>query len=352
MSLTYRLIQQHPHFHPPAGWELIRTIDMHTGGEPLRVIVGGFPAIEGENILARRRYIRRHYDHLRRALMHEPRGHADMYGALLLPPDDADADFGVLFLHNEGYSTMCGHAVIALARLSVEMGWIAPRSPETEVVIDAPCGRLSAYARLQGDRVSSAYFFGVPSFCVALDQTVDVPGLGMVRYDLAYGGAFYAYVDARPLQLSLSPGNYRQLIEAGMAIKRAVAKADQRIQHPFEPDLSFLYGTIFTGEALAPDCHSRNVCIFADGELDRSPTGSGLMGRLAIHYARGDIGLSEVIRVESILGSTFTGSVAGEQRYGDFPAIVPRVEGTAFITGQHTFLIDPDDPFRTGFFLR
>ena len=148
MSDTYRKLLQRTHFTAPAGWRRIRTIDMHTGGEPLRVIVEGFPVSEGANVLARRRYVRRHYDHLRRALMHEPRGHADMYGALLLPPDDEGADFGVLFLHNDGYSTMCGHAVIALARLAVALGWVAAPGPEAEGGIDAPCGRLSAFARV------------------------------------------------------------------------------------------------------------------------------------------------------------------------------------------------------------
>ncbi len=352
MPVPFHHLLQYSRFTPPPGWHRIRTIDLHTEGEPLRVILSGFPSPEGANVLARRQYVRQHYDHLRRVLMHEPRGHADMYGALLLPPNDEGADFGVLFLHNEGYSTMCGHAVIALARLAVDLGWVARQAPETKVVMDAPCGRIIAYARVEEEQVKSTYFLGVPSFCVALDQEVEVPDLGRVRYDLAYGGAFYAYVDASQLDLALTPGQNRRLIEAGMAVKRAVMAADDRIRHPFEPDLSFLYGTIFTGDALGQDCHSRNVCIFAEGEVDRSPTGSGLMGRLAIHYARGEIRQGEEIRVESILGSTFTGSVVQTLPYGGFPAVLPRVEGTAYITGQHEFLIDPADPFREGFFLR
>ena len=171
-------IQRKKSFAPPADWHLIRTIDLHTGGEPLRVILDGFPEIGGDNILARRRYVRDHYDHLRRALMHEPRGHADMYGCLLTPPNDAGADFGILFLHNEGYSTMCGHAVIGIAKLAVVMGWVEKQEPETRVTMDAPCGRIEAFAKVENGEVTSVYFHGVPSFVLGTDLTVDVPGLG------------------------------------------------------------------------------------------------------------------------------------------------------------------------------
>ena len=230
----------------------------------MRVILSGVPLPEGRNVLERRNHMRRKLDHWRKVLMFEPRGHADMYGCLLLPPNDGGADFGILFLHNEGYSTMCGHAVIAIARLAVEMGWVERCEPVTKVTIDAPCGRLEAFVGVRNGKVGAVWFHGVPAFAVALDQWMEVPGWGRINFDLAYGGAFYAYVDARPLGLDLSGRDYFRLIECGMAIKRAVA-AETRIQHPFEPDLSFLYGTIFTGEALDSKHDSRNVCIFAVG---------------------------------------------------------------------------------------
>ncbi len=240
-------IQEHKPFPPPGHWHAIRTIDMHTGGEPLRVILSGFPQILGNTVLERRQYTQTHHDHLRKALMHEPRGHADMYGCLLTPPNDDGAHFGLLFLHNEGYSTMCGHAVIAITKLAVEMGWVPATSPETKVVIDAPCGRITAFAKMKKGRVESVYFHGVPSFVVALDKQVEVPGLGTIKYDLAYGGAFYAYVDARQLGLELTPDHYNDLLQNGMAIKGAVMAGNKSIRHPFEADLSFLYGTIFIG---------------------------------------------------------------------------------------------------------
>lgn len=339
-------------FQKPSNYLAINTIDMHTGGEPLRVILDGFPAIQGNSVLAARRFVKDHYDHLRKALMHEPRGHADMYGCLLLPPNDAGADFGMLFLHNEGYSTMCGHAVIAITKLAIEMNWVSINHPETKVVIDAPCGRIEAFAKMKEGKVESVYFHGVPSFIVGLNLAIDVPGLGSIQYDLAYGGAFYAYVDAAQLGLQLTSDNYAQLIQKGMAIKRAIIQSKQKIEHPFEEDLSFLYGTIFIGEAISDGIDSRNVCVFAEGEVDRCPTGSGVSGRMPLHYAKGEIAFGESLLIESITGSVFKGSLVKEVDYGPYQALIPRVEGTAFITGQHTFIIDPDDPFKEGFFLR
>lgn len=336
----------------PEHWHRIRTIDMHTGGEPLRVVVEGFPELTGSSVLENRRILMQQYDYLRKVLMHEPRGHADMYGCVLTLPNDTGADFGIIFLHNEGYSTMCGHATIAIAKLAVVMGWVQVEEPFTHLKIDAPCGRLDVSVRVENGQVLFSRFRCVPSFVVALDQAVEVPGLGRVHYDLAYGGAFYAYVQAEDLNLPLIPERYSEIIQKGMAIKRAVMANSDQVKHPFEPDLSFLYGTIFMGGPVSPGVDSRNVCVFAEGEVDRSPTGSGVSGRLPIHYARGEINLGDTLIIESILGSVFKGTLIEELDYGPFRALVPEVEGTAFITGQHEFLIDPEDPFRHGFFLR
>ncbi|MFV1979854.1 MAG: proline racemase family protein [Rhodothermia bacterium] len=329
----------------------ITTIDAHTAGEPLRVILGGFPEVRGSDVLEYRRFVQSNYDHLRTALMWEPRGHADMYGCLVLPPITTDAHFSVLFLHNEGYSTMCGHGIIAVTKVALEAGLIEVADPLTTVRIDSPAGRITAYARTDHGDVSSVFFDNVPSFVDELDAAVDVPGLGAVRYDLAFGGAYYAYVDASALGLGLDAESARDLIDAGMAIKQAVMDA-RPIRHPFEKDLGFLYGTVFVGPAHHPANHSRNVCIFADGEVDRSPTGTGVSGRLAIHFARDEIGIGEQIVIESIIGSTFSCSVLEETSFGPHRAIIPRVEGRAFLTGKHEFIIDPSDPLRDGFIIR
>jgi proline racemase len=336
---------------PPEHWLKITTLDVHTGGEPFRVITGGYPELSGETILARRRYAREHLDHLRTALMWEPRGHADMYGCIVTPPVSPGADFGVLFIHNEGYSTMCGHGIIAIAKVAVETGLVPAIAPETTVRIDAPAGLVTAYARLEGGQVTSVRFHNVPSFVVALDETVEVPGLGQVRYDLAFGGAFYAYVQAADVGLSCTPENFRPLIEKGTAIKRAVV-ASRPIRHPFEADLSLLYGTIFVEPPRGQGTDSRNVCIFAEGEVDRCPTGTGVSGRLAIHHARGEIAVGQPFVVESIIGSRFTGRIVETTTFGPYAAVIPEVEGTAHITGRHEFLIDPEDPLREGFILR
>ena len=331
----------------PDGWLSIRTIDMHTCGEPLRVILDGFPELEGSSVLEYRRFIKTNYDYLRTALMFEPRGHADMYGVIVTPSQVAD--FGVVFLHNEGYSTMCGHATLAVAKLAVEAGWVEVHDSSTEIKIEAPCGLLHAFVTSRDGKVVSVRFQNVPSFVVDLDQEVEVEGLGNVQFDLAYGGAYYALVDAASVGLRCSPTDYKSLIEKGMQIKHAIMST-REIVHPSEADLSFLYGTIFT-EA-SPSAHSRNVCIFAEGEVDRSPTGSGVSARLAIEYARDKVRIGEKIKIESILGTEFHCAVTEAVDYAGIDAIIPEVEGTAYVTGVNTFVIDPEDPLKEGFILR
>jgi proline racemase len=329
----------------------VRTIDAHTAGEPLRVIVSGFPQLQGTTVLERRRLAKEHFDDVRTALMWEPRGHADMYGCILIPPERADSDFGVLFTHNEGFSTMCGHGIIAVTTVVIEEGLVSVSGSQPTLRIDTPAGLVIAHANLRNGRVEEVSFRNVPSFVAQLDANVLLPGLGNVRYDLAFGGAFYAYVQAEDVGLECKPADYRALIEVGMAIKRAVMHG-RRIKHPDDAELGFLYGTIFIGPPESREAHSRNVCVFADGEVDRSPTGTGVSGRLAIHHARGEIGLDQSIVIESILGTTFSGRVLEETRVGEYKAVIPEVTGSAYITGRHEFVIDPADPLAKGFMLR
>jgi proline racemase len=324
----------------------IRTIDMHTGGEPLRIVTDGLPPLEGRTVLEKRRFFRENLDHLRTGLMLEPRGHADMYGAILTP--SADADFDVFFLHNEGYSTMCGHAIIALTRFVVATGLI----DKPDISFNVPAGRVEA--RAHGDatgRFLYTSFRNVPSFVYRRDEQVSVDGLGTVRFDIAYGGAFYAIVDAASLGMKLNSSEYARLIDAGRRIKHAVM-ARLPIEHPFEKELSFLYGTIFTADPEDSARHSRNVCVFADGEVDRSSTGSGVSARAALHHARGEIAAGEALTIESIIGSTMTVRVAATTQYGPHAAVIPEVSGTAHFTGEHEFWFEPDDPLRKGFILR
>ena len=311
------------------------------------MVVEGVPDIHGATMLERRRFAEAHFDDLRRSLMWEPRGHADMYGAFVGPPVDPSSDLSVLFIHNDGFSTMCGHGIIALTKVVLDTGMLPAEAPETVIRIDTPAGQIEATAQIPAGVVQSVSFRNVPSFVAALDQTVDVPGLGEVRYDLAFGGAFYAYVSAEDLGLSIDPSSTPRLIEAGRAIKQAVIDSGP-IEHPMEPGLGFLYGVILIGPAQDPEHHSRNVCIFADGEVDRSPTGTGVSGRLAIHHARGEVAIAESITVESILGSTFTGRVVGTTEVGGIPAVIPEVTGTAHITGRSELWLDPSDELGSG----
>ena len=337
----------------PEHWLRIETIDAHTEGEPLRVIVAGFPELEGDSVLARRRVARADHDELRRALMWEPRGHADMYGCLVMPPVRPGSDFSVLFMHNEGYSTMCGHGIIGVAKIAVEAGWIDGSGDERPVAIDTPAGLVRATAILDGARVREVRFLNVPSFAATLDRVVEVEGLGTVPYDLAFGGAFYAYVDADALGLPLTPAGATGLIDAGRRITHAVSSsAGGDISHPDDADLGFLYGTVFTGKAADPAHHSRHVCIFAEGELDRSPTGTAVSGRLAILRARRELPRDAEIIVESIIGGRFGGRVVDTTTVGGHPAVVPEVGGRAWVTGRHEFLVDPEDPWRDGFLVR
>ena len=336
----------------PDHWQRITSIDAHTAGEPLRVITSGFPDLPGATILAKRQYAREHYDHLRRALMWEPRGHADMYGCILTPPVTPDGDVGVLFLHNEGFSTMCGHGIIGLVKVGIETGHFSVTGTQTVIKIDTPAGRVTATAHIKNDRIERVSFINVPSFLLARDLTVEVPGLGMVMVDIAFGGAFYAYVNADSLKIALTDKNQSELIDVGMRIKRAVM-ASYEIRHPDgDPDLNFLYGTIFVKMTPGTGIHSRNVCIFAEGEVDRCPTGTGVSGRLAIHHAKGEVGLGETIVIESLIASQFSGRVVETTMINGMPGVISEVSGIAHITGRHEFLIDPDDPLANGFILR
>ncbi len=435
-------------WQPPAHWWQVQTLDCHTGGEPLRIILSGMPAPAGNTVLARREDCLARLDHFRQLLMYEPRGHADMYGVLLTAPERPDSLFGAIFMHNEGYSSMCGHATLALTKIALQCGLVAAESPVTSFRIDVPAGQLQVFAEIDADGApGKVWFDNVPSFRPTLGQgatlqpaaligaaapapasaaadgsfrvevlapdladkdyygghsaggsaehlpvhppehspehatgpaaagqlAVDVPGIGTVQYQLGFGGAYYAYVAADSIGLVLEPKQHPQIIAAGRAIKQAVA-AQVSLQHPEAPELGELYGTIFyqqlgfyqqPGFNQQSECQQqpaatpqqgerlyRNVCIFADGELDRSPTGSGVAGFAAILHANGVLKVGDTIRVRSIINSEFGVEVRQSLDHHGLPAIIPRVSGEAYLTGRQQFFLDPADPFSRGFLLR
>jgi trans-L-3-hydroxyproline dehydratase len=300
-------------------------------------------------MLERRAWAAKHQDRLRRILMLEPRGHTDMYGALLTEPERPDSDAGVLFMHNEGFSTMCGHGVIAVVTLALERGVITPRGDAASIVLDAPAGQIRCRATVVTQngvvRVERVAFINVPSFVLASGVPVRL-GSRTVPVDVAFGGAFYAIVDAETAGLPIDPARLTELRQTGMTIKRAVESA-VRVVHPAEPDLTGIYGTIFTGPATKPGADLRNVTVFAEAEVDRSPCGTGTCAVLAVLDA---MGLSnETFVHESIIGTTFSARVADRTTVGERQAIVPELSGEAWTTGEHTFVVNDDDPLREGF---
>jgi trans-L-3-hydroxyproline dehydratase len=330
----------------------ITTVEMHTGGEPVRIVTGGYPRLEGATLLAKRRCARERHDDLRRMLMAEPRGHADMYGAVLVEPDLPDAHLAVLFLHNEGYSTMCGHAVIALGRFAIDRGLVAATGAETEVRIQCPCGLVTAMVDTSEGKAGRVRFASVPAFAFARDAVILTPDWGPVTLDIGYGGAFYAVLPASALGLDLATSPAGRLVEAAMSVKQAAA--DQiPLTHPDDSDLAFLYGTILTDDVNPTSGKpTANVCVFADGQVDRSPTGSGVTARMALMHRRGQVatGASRVFR--SITGAEFDGRVIATTQAGPHPAVTVEVAGRAFYAGEARFWREPDDPLGGGFLLR
>lgn len=326
------------------------TIDAHAAGEPLRVITSGVPPLAGDTILDRRRDMAEHHDDIRRALLFEPRGHADMYGAVLTPPVTPEADFGVIFLTNEGYSSMCGHGVIALTTVLLERGMLGRSGPMAEVVYDAPAGLIRARATIDNGRVTSVAFTNVPAFLYARGVDLEI-STGPVRVDIAYGGAFYALIDAAALGFAVLPENAARLSALGMEIKCAI-DARMEVVHPEEPKLRGMYGTIICDTPRGEGAHGRNITIYAEGAVDRSPCGTGTSARLAALFADERIGRDQPYIHESVIGTTFTGRVVSETTVGEIPAVITEISGRGFLTGVHQFVFDADDSTAGGFLVR
>ncbi len=340
----------------------ITTIDAHAAGEPLRIVTAGVPPLPGETILDRRRAMFQHHDTLRQILLWEPRGHADMYGAILTEPVSPGSHAGVLFMHNEGYSTMCGHGIIAVTTMALERGLLMPGGDGTTIVYDSPAGTIRARARLESGgsggsggsgesggsvKVASVSFLNVPSFVLHGGLSVTLASR-TIRADISFGGAFYAIVDSEAAGLPIDPAHLPELRRVGMEIKEAI-EAAMTIVHPLDPGLSGIYGTIFTGPPSDENADLRNVTVFANAEVDRSPCGTGTAAVMAVIDAMGLLAGGKPFVHESLIGTRFTGRVASRTLVGDLQAIVPEIEGSAWITGEHTFIVDDGDPLKEGF---
>jgi trans-L-3-hydroxyproline dehydratase len=329
--------------------ETYRTLDMHTAGEPVRIVTDGYPALPGATILEKRRYAQARLDHIRRHLMLEPRGHADMYGVIPVEPSHPEADLAVLFTHNSGYSTMCGHATIAIARWAVEHKLVPVERPLTTFNLECPCGVVRVTVEVGETGTGAVTFESVPAFASHLDLSISTERFGRVRLNISFGGAFYAILPASRIGLSMLETPLETLIQAGREIS-AATRAQVVIEHPDAADLAFLYGTILTDDAAPGDAAaSLNLCIFGAGQVDRSPTGSGVTARLALDHARGALPIGSRRVFRGLTGEPFTGELLREARAGSRPAVIVRVGGRAYYTGTSTFVIEAEDPLRDGF---
>lgn len=329
----------------------VSTVEVHAAGEPFRIVTGGWPKPQGDTIVARRAWMKAHTDHLRRALMLEPRGHAHMYGGYLTEAVSEGADFGIVFMHNEGYSDHCGHGVIALATAAVELGWVERSTPETRIGIDAPCGFIEAFVAWNGEHAGSVRFVNVPSFIWQRDAVVQTPTFGAVHGDIAFGGAFYFYASGKPFGLSIREAEIERLTQFGDEVKQA-ANAAYKVAHPHIPDINHIYGTIIDNAPRHAGSSQANCCVFADREVDRSPTGSGTAGRVAQLFLRGALQRGDTLVNESIIGTIFRGHVRAETRLDRFDAVIAEIEGDAHVCGFAQWLIDERDPLAYGFLVR
>lgn len=329
----------------------IVTVESHTAGEPTRIIIGGIPHVPGRSMMDKKEYFRKNLDFLRTALMQEPRGHRDMFGALLVAPCDDEADLGVVFIDSDGYADMCGHGSLGLMTVAVETGMVEVVEPITKVNLDTPAGLVRGEVAVRNGSVESATLHNVPSFLYK-SISLRVPEIGKVPVDIAFGGNFYALVSAEHIGVEIGLKNSAELIRAGVMIKEA-ANREIKIEHPEKPEINQVFGTrIYDGKPTHPEAQVRNFMVLGDGYVDRSPCGTGTSAHIAMLYAKGQLKLNETSVHESIIGTTFSARALEEVMVGDYQAIIPAITGRAFITGMCTWTIDPADPVKYGFLLR
>ena len=330
--------------------KMLTAVDSHTGGNPERVVIGGVPPIPGDTMLDKLKFVHRNWDHWRTFLCHEPRGHGNMYASFLTPPTVPEAQFGVLYLEHGGYATMCGHGTIAICTVLVEMGLVEVKEPLTEIVLDTPAGVVRAQVEVSGGTAKAVTIRNVPSFLYKPDVEVQVPGLGTVKVDIAYGGNFYAILPAESVGLVIHPENATEIIAVGTEIWRAVNEQVE-IHHPDSPEINCINYTEFSTAPTHPEATMKNAVVVPPSGMDRSPCGTGTSAKMATLWAKGKLGLNEEFVHESIIGSLFYGRLVEETTVGPFPAAIPTIKGSAWVTGIQQFVLDPDDPFPTGFLL-
>lgn len=329
--------------------KVLTSVDVHVAGEPLRIITDGLPEIPGDSQLERRAYCKENLDHIRKTLMLEPRGHHGMYGCIITPPAEKGSDFGVLFMHNEGWSTMCGHGIIGVLTMGIETGRFQMEGTSRTFTIDSPAGKVVALAEVKGKKVSRVSFENVPSFVLEKDLQLTVDGRE-IKADISFGGAFYVILPSALLDLSVQKRDLPELKRWATKIKRA-AEQKVNVVHPLEPGLKGIYGVIYSDKPKLQTSDLRNVTVFANEQVDRSPCGTGTCARLASLHAHGEIREGESFVHESITDGQFKGTILGLEHVGGIEAVIPEVSGKAYLTGVHQFILNPEDPMPEGFLL-
>lgn len=329
----------------------IHAVDSHTMGEPTRIIVGGLPPISGKSMAEKKAYLEGNLDHVRTAVMHEPRGHNDMFGSIITNATTDEADMGIIFMDGGGYLNMCGHGSIGAATVAVESGMVEAKEPYTEIKMEAPAGLITAKVNVVGGKAKEVSIINVPSFLYKRDVDVEVPDFGHVKLDISFGGSFFAIVNAKELGVKVVPANIDRLTDLGIRIRRAVNQTI-RVRHPEKSHIRTVDLVEIYDDPSSKKANYKNVVIFGQGQVDRSPCGTGTSAKLATLFTKGYLKELEDFNYESITGTIFKGRVVGTTKVGEFAAIIPEITGSAYITGFNHFVIDPEDPLKYGFSLK
>lgn len=328
----------------------IHAVDSHTMGEPTRIIVGGIPAIPGKTMAEKKKYLEQYMDHIRTAVMHEPRGHRDMFGSIITHATTEEADLGIIFMDGGGYLNMCGHGSIGAATVAVECGMVTVKEPYTEIKMEAPAGLIKARVKVEGGKAKEVTITNVPSFLYHRDLEIVVPEIGKVTLDVAFGGSFFAIVNAKQLGVKVKPSEADKLTKLGLQI-RDIVNNTIKVQHPEKTHINSVDLVEIFDDPSNPEANYKNVVVFGQGQLDRSPCGTGTSAKLATLYAKGQIEENEDFVYESITGTMFKGKVVGTTKVGELDAVIPEITGSAYITAFSHFVIDPEDPLKYGFCL-
>ncbi|HBF4557030.1 proline racemase [Clostridioides difficile] len=329
----------------------IQAIDSHTAGEATRIVVGGIPNIKGNSMPEKKEYLEENLDYLRTAIMLEPRGHNDMFGSVMTQPCCPDADFGIIFMDGGGYLNMCGHGTIGAMTAAIETGVVPAVEPVTHVVMEAPAGIIRGDVTVVDGKAKEVSFLNVPAFLYKEGVEVDLPGVGTVKFDISFGGSFFAIIHASQLGLKIEPQNAGKLTELAMKL-RDIINDKIEIQHPTLAHIKTVDLVEIYDEPTHPEATYKNVVIFGQGQVDRSPCGTGTSAKLATLHAKGELKVGEKFVYESILGTLFKGEIVEETKVADFNAVVPKITGSAYITGFNHFVIDEEDPLKHGFILK